>query len=156
VKRAVVIALLACGHGPTTSDPPAVALTSTANATPSAARAEACRARAVERLDAKRAAMADTENENPVGGGFVFESLYDRLVDCGGDDPSSDTCIIMQARISRAGTVVSSEAYVNEGVSDDVIHCLADVLRSARLPEQERDRRGFLAITFSPRHRGAR
>lgn len=46
-------------------------------------------------------------------------------------DPSMQGCVMMRARVTPDGDVATSEAVVSDGLSDDVVACLVEVLRGA-------------------------
>ena len=46
-------------------------------------------------------------------------------------DPSMQGCVLMSARVTPDGEVAANEALVSEGLSDDVVACLVEVLRGA-------------------------
>jgi hypothetical protein len=58
-----------------------------------------------------------------------FRQCYQRGLNV---DPKMEGCVSMTARIAPDGSVTSNEAYVRDGLSDEVVSCLVGVLASAR------------------------
>jgi hypothetical protein len=158
MKRAFVIALIACGPGPTEANAPSVAPISTTNVTPTKQIhvGPDCNTKAMVKLtatitDAGTSADLDAsvaqEEASPADATLVLQKAAALLTAC---NPSElEGCAFFTTSVETDGTVSAVEPFVSDALPRDVLECLMGVLKGARFAAVPKAGKMTVPVTFT-------